>query len=213
MKEYWNSRFSKEEKIWGVLPSKTAYIALKLFQKNNIKKVLIPGIGYGRNSKLFSDNDFQVVGIEISEIAYEMAKLFDPKSKIILGSILDMPLNDELFDAIYCYNTLHLFLKRERTFILKNCYESLKKGGFVFFAVFSDKEKSYGEGKKIEENTFESKPGRPVHYFSKNDLIHHFKDNFRIIKNKITVDKEIHGAEGLHYHKLRYIFAQKIEIR
>lgn len=174
----------------------------------NVKKILIPGAGYGRNSKLFSNQNFEVVGIEISEIAYSIAKEYDPKTKFILGSILDMPFNNELYDAIYCYNTLHLFLRAERIKIIKKGYNQLKANGFVFFTVFSDNEKTIGKGKEIEENTYESKPGRPTHYFTEEDIIEHFKDYF-IIETGIMEDTENHGKIGLHTHILRYIFAQK----
>ena len=103
-----------------------------------------------------------------------------------------MPFNDDLYDAIYCYNTLHLFLREERIKILKKCYNQLNANGFVFFVVFSDKEKSYGKGKEIEDNTYESKPGRPTHYFTDEDIIEHFKD-FLIIETGIMVDQENHG--------------------
>lgn len=121
-----------------------------------------------------------------------------------------MPFNDELYDAIYCYNTLHLFLREERIKILKKCSNQLKANGFVFFVVFSDKEKSFGKGKKIEENSYESKPDRLTHYFSEKDLIEHFKD-YLIIETSFIEDQEDHGEIGLHVHKLIYVFAQKKE--
>jgi len=46
MKEYWDNRFEAEGKIWSSLPSKTAEYALKLFRRNSVKKILIPGAGY-----------------------------------------------------------------------------------------------------------------------------------------------------------------------
>ena len=58
MKEYWQERYLKDGKIWGNAPSKTAEYALKLFREKNVKKILVPGAGYGRNSRLFSDNKF-----------------------------------------------------------------------------------------------------------------------------------------------------------
>ena len=192
------------------MPSNTAKYALELFKKQNIKNILIPGAGYGRNSKLFSNINFNVVGIEISDIAYNIAKDYDNKTQFILGSILEMPFNDDLYDAIYCYNTLHLFLREDRIKILEKCSKQLRANGFVFFTVFSEKEKSLGKGKEIEENTFESKPGRPAHYFSEKDLIEHFKD-YIIVETGILEDQEHHGEIGLHTHTLRYIFAQKKE--
>ena len=166
MKEYWDKRFSDEGKIWGKKPSNTAEYALKLFKKHNIKTILIPGAGYGRNTRLFSNNGFFVQGIEISSVALEIAKNHDTKTNFYHGSVLDMPFNNQIYDAIYCFNTLHFFLERERKCFLKKCYSQLRKKGFIFFVVFSKKEKSFGNGRQLEENTFESKPGRPTHYFS-----------------------------------------------
>ncbi len=205
--DYWNKRYLDEGKIWGELPSKSAKIALNLFKKNNAKSILVPGAGYGRNSKLFSDNNLKVVGIEISNIAHIIACKFDPKTHFIHGSVLDMPFDDEKYDAIYSFNILHLFLRKERFLFLNKCQAQLKDNGIVFFVVFSEGEKSFGKGRELEKNTFESKKGRPTHYFSKDDLIEHFRD-YLVIKTGITKEPENHGT-GPHIHILRYIFAQK----
>ena len=50
-KTYWNDRFSHESKIWGDAPSDSATYALKLFRQYPIKRVLVPGAGYGRDRK------------------------------------------------------------------------------------------------------------------------------------------------------------------
>ncbi len=208
MKDYWEKRYIREEKIWGITPSKTAEYALKLFRDNKVQKILIPGSGYGRNSRLFSENGFDVTGIEISKKAFYIAQKFDPLTKFYNGSVLDMPFDNNIYDGVYCHNTLHLFLKNERVLFLKNCNSQLRNNGFVFYAVFSEKENSYGKGKEIEKHTFESKPGRPIHYFSETDLIEHFRE-YSIIKAGFLKDKENHGELGPHTHILRYIFAQK----
>jgi len=208
--EYWNNRYSDKGKIWGTNPSITAIYALKLFKKYDIIKILIPGAGYGRHTKFFSKNNYEVTGIEISEIALNLAKEFDSKSKLILGSVLDMPFNNDTFDAIFCYNVLHLLLSNQRILFIEKCYKQLKESGFVFFSVFSEQENSFGKGIKIEENTFESKPYRPTHYFTKEDLLKHFK-SYTVIETNIIKEKENHVDLGPHTHKLRYIFAKKKE--
>jgi SAM-dependent methyltransferase len=207
-REYWDNRFKKEGKIWGDTPSKSALIALEYFKSRDIKTILVPGAGYGRNTKIFSDQNYSVEGIEISETAFNIAKQFDPQTMFHLGSALDMPFTKKNFDAIYCFNTLHLFLSDERSVLIKKCFKKLRKKGFIFFIVFSIEDESYGKGKEIEEYTFESKPNRPVHYFTEDDLIEHFNKFFIINIGKI-VDKENHGEKGPHHHKLIYIFAQK----
>jgi len=206
--EYWEKRFLNGGKIWGDIPSKTAIYALELFQKHNLHKILVPGAGYGRNTKLFTDANLEVVGIEISESAINIAKNFNPKTQFFQGSVLDMSFNDEKYDAIYSCYVLHLFLKEDRILFLKNCFKQLRTNGYVFFVVFSDKESSFGKGPQIEKNTYESKPWRPVHYFTEFDLKEHFKD-YSVIETGQIEETENHGELGPHSHILRYIFAQK----
>jgi len=204
--EYWESRFSAEGKIWGESPSRSAHTALKLFVKQNVRTVLVPGSGYGRNTKLFSAAGLDVTGIEISPTAFNLARRFDPRSKFYHGSVLDMSCDNRQYDAIYCFNVLHLFLQPERELFLQQCMNKLKDAGLAYFVVFSDKESSYGQGKETEPNTFESKPGRPVHYFTEPNLVQHFP-NFAILETGTLSDPEDHGGQP-HTHILRYIFAR-----
>lgn len=206
--EYWEKRFIDGGKIWGTKPSKTAYHALELFKRHEVNKILVPGAGYGRNTKLFTDAYLDVKAIEISDFAIKIAKNFDPKTQFFQGSVLEMPFNDDKYDGIYCHNVLHLLLKNNRISFLKKCYEQLSSKGHVFFTVFSDKEESFGKGKRIESSTFESKPFRPTHYFTEADLKEHFKD-YLIIETGLMEDHENHGELGPHTHLLRYIFAKK----
>jgi SAM-dependent methyltransferase len=76
MRDYWNNRFSQGGNIWGTEPSKTAYYALKLFKNLNVRSMIVPGAGYGRNTKLFSEAGFKVIGIEISDNAVKEAREF-----------------------------------------------------------------------------------------------------------------------------------------
>jgi SAM-dependent methyltransferase len=209
MKEYWNERFGGEGRIWGSEPSTTAIQALNMFQQKPTTTVLVPGSGYGRNSKLFSDAGFEVTGIEISSEAITLARLYDFHSKFFCASFMDISLAKESYDAIYCFNVLHLFRQHERSLFVQKCHHALKKGGVAFFVVFSDLETSFGKGQQVETNTFESKPGRPVHYYTEQDLKIQF-DLFSIIDTGIAEDSENHGNEGPHIHIVRYIVVEKI---
>lgn len=72
MKNYWNKRFSSEGMIWGQEPSSTVYHARDVFKNNNVNTILVPGSGYGRNTKALS-LIFQVDGIELSNDAIRLA--------------------------------------------------------------------------------------------------------------------------------------------
>ena len=207
MNEYWEARFQAEGKIWGDAPSRTAVYALELFRKAGVKTILVPGSGYGRNTKLFATSGFKVTGVEISPAAYKMALKFDPPSKFYNASALDLSFLEDKFDAIYCFNVLHLFREKDRKLFIKECAGRLNAGGLMFFTAFSEKEDSFGKGAQTEPNTFESKPGRPVHYFTESDLKAHFK-GLKILKTGILEDPENHGAEGSHTHRLRYIYVK-----
>ncbi len=208
MEKYWNNRFKQEGKIWSENPSMSAFLAMQFFQDYDVKTLLVPGAGYGRNTKLFSQHDIEVTGLEISKNAIDIAKKYDPNTKFVRGNILTMPYGKKQYDAIYCYNVLHLFLKSDRELLLNKCFERIKFGGIAFFVVFSEKEQSYGKGPELESHTFESKPGRPVHYFSNQDLLDHFI-NLSVIQTELIEDKENHGEVGEHMHILRYIIAVK----
>lgn len=208
MRDYWNNRFRKENEIWGRANSKTAELCLQYFHKFGIKNILIPGIGYGRNAQFFKEKGFSVEGIEISDQAIKIARNKGITFPIYSGDVLDMPFNDTRYDGIYCFSVLHLFRQEDRKKFVDKCNQQLNPSGIIFFAVFSEKEPSYGKGKKIEENTFESKPGRPVHYFTDDDLRKHFSE-FSILDSDLIEDLENHGEEGPHIHILRYIVAQK----
>lgn len=204
MNEYWDKRFQAEGEIWGDIPSSTAIYALELFNKNDVKRILVPGSGYGRNTRLFSSAGLYVTGIEISPLACSMAEKFDPASHFYNVSALDMSFNSEIYDAVYCFNVLHLFREDDRHELIKQCVKRVKVNGLLFFTVFSEKEPSYGSGGEVETDTFESKPGRPVHYFSQDDLARHFK-LLKILEIGIMTDNENHG-DGPHTHVLRYIY-------
>lgn len=207
MQGFWDGRFEHEGRVWGERPSRTAEYAMKQFGGQSINKILIPGAGYGRNSKFFSDNGYNVTGIEISERALSLAREYDLKTKFN-SSVLQANIGRQSYDAIYCFNFLHLFRQQERKLLVSQCHDWLKLSGYVFFTVFSLEEPTFGKGSEVEENTFESKPGRPVHYFSDSDLREHFS-NFEILETGIMEDPENHGDEGEHIHRVAYIYAKK----
>ena len=114
MRDYWNERFYVEGEIWGRNSSKTAHYAIKLFKSLNVESVIVPGAGYGRNTRLFGEAGFQVIGVEISDNAIKEARKFDTKTKFYRKTALEIDSINGKFDAIYCFNLLHLFKEKER---------------------------------------------------------------------------------------------------
>lgn len=204
--EYWEERYRREGEIWGDRPSLTAERAAELFAHRGVRSVLIPGAGYGRNARFFKAAGFAVTGVEISAEALRLAREHCDGIEYIHGSFLDVPLEGRAFEAIYCFNTLHLFTADARRRFLARCRDLLCPGGLAYFVVFSEEDPGYGRGNRVEDGTYESKPGRPVHYFSDLDLREHFAD-FEILEAGLIDDPEDHGEEGPHVHRLRFILA------
>jgi SAM-dependent methyltransferase len=205
---YWNRRFTDGGKIWGDSPSGTALRAGEFFRKEGARKILIPGCGYGRHTEFFADEGFTVHGIEISDVAIGLVGRADSRVVYFRGSVLDMPFSDDLYDAVYNFNLLHFFRAADRRSVVEKCADRLREGGLLFFTVFSEKEPTCGKGLKVEEYTYESKPGRPTHYFTEADLMGHFA-GFGILETGLVEDRENHGDEGPHTHHLRYMIARK----
>lgn len=208
METFWEERYRAEGKIWGDAPSPTALHAIRLFRKAGFRRVLVPGSGYGRNAMAFERAGFDVTGVEYSETAVRIARAACPSIRYCHGSVLDPLPADVPYDGIYCFNVLHLFRAGDRDRFLHNCLDVTRTGGGMFFVVFSEKDNSFGRGRETEKDTFESRPGREVHYFTRDGLLSAFA-GMDIQKEGLVGEEEDHGEEGRHTHLLRYVCARK----
>ncbi|MBC7235492.1 MAG: class I SAM-dependent methyltransferase [Chloroflexi bacterium] len=203
---YWDGRFSREGLIWGQEPSPTVAMAAQRFHAENVRTVLVPGSGYGRNTRALALAGFQVTGIELSEKAIALAKHFDPYTRFVHGSALDPAPCPGPYDAIYCFNVLHLFRAPERQVMIEQSRRRLKPGGVAFFTAFAENDPGYGRGPEVEPHTFESRPGRPAHYFDQADLRLHF-GAWEVLADGLVEEYEDHG-EGVHAHRFRWIYVR-----
>lgn len=166
MTEFWEKAFKDKQEMWGFEPSHSAELTKDFFIKHHIKDVLIPGIGYGRNAKLFLDNGINVRGIEISETAIELAKKhFGDELIIYHGSVTDMPFDDKLYDGIFCYGLIYLLDQEERQKLIQDCYKQLKAGGFMVFTTITQEAQTYGQGKLIGKDRFEMFGGVKIYFY------------------------------------------------
>lgn len=166
MTDIWENAFAERQEMWGLEPTESAIMANDFFKKQHIKNVLIPGIGYGRNAKLFVDNGIKVTGIEISETAIKLAeKHFGAVMKIYHGSVTDMPFDPELYESVFCYGLIYLLDFEERKKLIRDCYNQLQSDGYMIFSVISTNSPNYGLGKQIGENHFEIQGGPRLFFY------------------------------------------------
>lgn len=140
----WQSVFTENE--WGKYPAESVirFMAKNFYKKNRSEiKVLEVGCGTGANIWYLLRERFDAYGIDGSSVAIDRAKerLKEENlvSKLISGDIINLPYEDNFFDAvidnecIYCNN-----LENTAT-ILKEVKRVLKPHGKFYSRTFTDK--------------------------------------------------------------------------
>ena len=173
---FWESSFQEKQKMWGLTPANSAFEATRLFLENRFQHILIPGLGYGRNAIPFLDNGMQVTGIEISETAISLAKaqFGDQLLNIYQGSVGEMPFSDDRYDGIFCYSLIHLLDEPERIKLIEDCFIQLEPGGIMIFVTVSKQFPSFGQGKLLEPNRYETLPGVCLFFYDSKSIQREF---------------------------------------
>lgn len=166
MTEFWEEAFKDKREMWGLEPAKSAVLTKDFFVENHVKKVLIPGIGYGRNAQIFIDNEMSVTGIEISQTAIDLAQRhFGNDVLIYHGSVTEMPFDTDLYDGIFCYGLIYLLDKDERAKFIRDCFNQLTKNGVMVFTAITKNAQTYGQGTQLSKDRFEMFGGVKIFFY------------------------------------------------
>ena len=176
MIEFWEASFIEKQTMWGFEPASSAILAADYFTKKNLREVLIPGIGYGRNAKVFIHNNMNVTGIEISKTAIDLARRNGINSEIYHGSVSDMPFENKFYDGIFSYALLHLLNENERKKFINDCYDQLRPNGYMIFTAVSKKAPMFGKGKKLSEDYYEIMDGVKMFFYDAQSIQTEFGD-------------------------------------
>ena len=208
MTEFWETSFRDKQEMWGWEPADSAIRTLELLKKNGLIKILIPGFGYGRNAKIFTDDGFKVTGIEISETAIDLArKHFGDSIKVHHGSVSSMPFDQELYDGIFSYALIHLLNEKERKKLIEDCYNQLNPNGYMVFVSISNMDFRYGQGKEISKDTFETWPGVTLFFYDSDSVKSEF-GNYGLIDAEI-INEPIKDSGDKPSQRFWYIICKK----
>ncbi|SFC51875.1 Methyltransferase domain-containing protein [Flagellimonas taeanensis] len=175
MTEFWEEAFKAKKEMWGLEPAKSTFLTNDFFIEHNIKNVLIPGIGYGRNAQIFIDSGMTVTGIEISQTAIDLAhEHFGSELKIYHGSVTEMPFDNKLYDGIFCYGLIYLLDKDERKKLIQSCFNQLTENGFMVFTAITKDAQTYGQGTEISKDRFEMFGGVKIFFYDKETIEEEF---------------------------------------
>ncbi|SFS59998.1 bifunctional 2-polyprenyl-6-hydroxyphenol methylase/3-demethylubiquinol 3-O-methyltransferase UbiG [Paenibacillus sp. BC26] len=174
MTEIWESSFVQNQMMWGFEPADAAIVTKDFFLAEHVKDILIPGIGYGRNAKVFLDNGIHVTGIEISQTAIDLARREGLDIDIYHGSVTEMPFDHKLYDGIFSYALIHLLNKQERAKFIQDCCNQLKPGGYMIFTTISKDAPMFGKGKQLDKDYFEIMDGMKMFFYDADSIQQEF---------------------------------------
>jgi SAM-dependent methyltransferase len=170
MTEFWEASFIENQTMWGFEPADSAIMTKDFFLEKKVKDVLIPGIGYGRNAKVFMDNGMNGTGIEISKTAIELARRSGLEMSIFHGSVTDMPFENKYYDGIFSYALIHLLNEPDRKKFIKASYDQLKPGGYMVFTTISKGAPMYGKGTQLGKDYFEIMEGVKMFFYDSDSI-------------------------------------------
>ena len=175
MTEFWEQAFKDKQEMWGFEPAKSTVLANDFFIEHNVKNILIPGIGYGRNAQIFRNNGMSVTGIEISQTAIDLAKKHFGNDLVIYhGSVTDMPFDKNKYDGIYCYALIHFLDKKERGKLIRDCFNQLSENGFMIFTTVTKEAQIYGQGTYLEKDRFQIFGGLKMFFYDRETIQEEF---------------------------------------
>lgn len=177
MSNFWENAFKEKQMMWGEKPTQIAIETSELFKNLGFKNVLVPGFGYGRNAKAFSDNGIAVSGIEISATALAIAKnSFGSEVKIFHGAVNDMPFDNEKYDGIFCHALIHLLDMADRKKLIDDCYNQLNNHGIMIFTAITKSASTFGIGEQLEKDQFKTNHGVELFFYDDDSIFEEFRD-------------------------------------
>jgi len=150
------------------------YDFIKLIPKGG--RILEIGCAGGRDSKIFAQKGFKVVGIDLVDIFLKEARKLVPQAKFIKMDLLDLKFPKNYFDAIWVNAVLVHIKKKDVPKALKNLYQVLKPRGKIHL-----REKR-GKGIKVIKEKLSQGKTRRFTFYTEDELKKYLeKSGFKII--------------------------------
>ena len=142
-KEKWNTKYDGDSYITGKEPCEWLKSHTEFLVKGG--KALDIAAGEGRNSVFAASLGYEVVSMDISEIALKKAQRLANEKNVTITTLstdldnISLPKNE--YDLVLCFN----FLERK---LFQEIRKTLKSGGILFYETFSVDYLKYSSFKK-----------------------------------------------------------------
>ena len=216
MSKEWNWEINTND-LW-LKPSIESYFYVQEWKNNQFKNVLDLGCGLGRHAILFAKNGFNVTACDLSEYGVnhlnEWADKENLKIETVVCDMLELPFNENSFDAIFSYHTISHTDTMGVKKVINELKRVLKSNGELFLTLCSKETWSFKDAgyQKIDKNTVlkqEDGPedGIPHFYVNLEDIKELFND-FEIISLRHTDD--IYYTDKLNHSKHYFVHMKLI---
>lgn len=162
-------------------------------------RILDVGCGGGRDLKIFYNNGFRTIGIDIVDEFIQETKVLLPGADVRKVDILDLScFHDEFFDGIWANAVLLHLEKKDLPKALSGLYRILKKGGKLFVGLKT------GQGSKLVIDKLSQKE-RFFSFFEPEEIKQYLLSfDFNILSFQIVED-----LVGRNTHQWMYILLEK----
>lgn len=209
---FWDNKYKKEKRAWGVKPSELGVLTVQYLKNNNLNninlEILDIGCGYGRDVFYLSKNiKGKILGIDASKEAIILAKK-GKKRDIEFRHCDFKDLDETNYDIIISSNFYQILKKEERNELIKTISKILKPNGLLFLSTLSVNDpEHYGKGTPITGEPNSYIIGTYVHFCSKDELEQNF--NFLDIQNLYEHEYYEPRITGDAHHHISWILIGK----
>lgn len=204
MKKDWEHTYSTKGITQNdVLP--TVALSMDILKAAGCIKILDLCCGTGRHLVFLTQAGFKVYGVDQAPSAIEITRLRLQKiglKDIFLkvGDMRNLPYKDRLFDAVVCVWSTGHGHKEDMEKTISEMYRVLKPGGILLSDFPSSKDRRFGVGKEIANQTFLhpdiDHPDVPHYYFHEEELRELLSQYFEIVNlEHITYDDPKHMSK------------------
>jgi len=157
-------------------PAEFVVEELSTLKRLKTRTVLDLGCGTGRHCVYLAKKGFDVIGIDVSKSALKMGNKWVreerlPNVAFVQGTMTSIPLGNSHVDAVIGVSVVHHAVKKDIKKTITEVHRILKKNGRFLTNLASVRDPRYGEGQRVENNTFrileafEEKRFEELHHF------------------------------------------------
>lgn len=198
-KEYFEQTYRSGSDIWSHNNYTKQFLDFAKYIPHK-GTVLDLGSGRGHMSYILADLGMKVIGLdyvqELTEKNNQFAKEHEYAGRVAFktGDILNIPFQEESFDAVIDIGTLQHIHPTEWQKYSEEIFRVLKPGGFILLVELSRKTESFLSFKPVQETTGNFEYGGLLyHFFERKEIQEIFSFGFSLIKTEIHTFPEINN--------------------